>query len=503
MRLCCCLAAVYSAPSIVWVDSMAAFVAKGYQGFGSFHSDNVEELIRIPDDQYVQPANPVASQSAPIESVQFGADARRQFCIDFTTWTFINHGAFGAPCRFTLAESRAWSDYCESQPLRFIDRELFSHMCHSIRRLAKEVNASPTTVALVPNATYALNSVIHAVCTRMPSTSSVFLLDIGYGSVKKIASEALGGGFERVVVATVTFPLTTQEAFVEQVLSQLPEHVGLVVLDHVTSNSALVLPIELLMPAIRAARPHAQILIDGAHGLGAFQLDLATLQPDYYVANAHKWLCSARGLGMLYAAPQHTSIIHSPVVSHGHGSGFTSELVWDGNRDKSAALALPGLLDWWKAQGGLEAARQYCRSTLASAVASLCAAWGTCTQSPLPFYSHMACVQIPPQALPPGAAKLREGGDPTDPEAYDYSCTSTHGKMLQDALHFVFHIECPVKTLPGPRGNADMRSYVRISAQVYNASEDYAHLCAAVMKIGWEERADGAVMFAVRGSAGA
>jgi hypothetical protein len=92
----------------------------------------------------------------------------------------------------------------------------------------------------------------------------------------------------------------------------------------------------------------------------------------------------------------------------------------------------------------------------------------------------MACVQLPPSCLPPGA--VSSGGDGS---GLVYKCTSTHGKMLQDSLHYGFRIECPVKTLPGPCGNP--RSYVRISAMVYNTLEDYKRLADCVGKISWTD----------------
>ena len=76
---------------------------EGYKGFGSFHSDNVEELIRIPDDVYVPPPLPaaVADIHAALEAwehVPFGAGHRHRFMLD-SDFTFVNHGAFGAPLR--------------------------------------------------------------------------------------------------------------------------------------------------------------------------------------------------------------------------------------------------------------------------------------------------------------------------------------------------------------------------------------------------------------------
>ncbi len=92
----------------------------GYQNFGSFHTDNVEVLVR--DQSWVPPENWVREPLHISLAPGFGAPFRQHFLIDFTRWTFINHGAFGATLRGAQAEAAAWRERCELQPLAFLDR---------------------------------------------------------------------------------------------------------------------------------------------------------------------------------------------------------------------------------------------------------------------------------------------------------------------------------------------------------------------------------------------
>lgn len=106
---------------------MASTVSKtGYQGFGSFHSDDVELLIRQNAESYVSPSLPFLE---PAEETRhscskdsFGNAARNQFMIDFGQWTFVNHGAFGGVSQAAYACAEQWRRHCELQPLRFFDR---------------------------------------------------------------------------------------------------------------------------------------------------------------------------------------------------------------------------------------------------------------------------------------------------------------------------------------------------------------------------------------------
>lgn len=57
---------------------------------------------------------------------------------------------------------------------------------------------------------------------------------------------------------------------------------------HVTPLTALLLPVEELCR--RARQAGVATVIDGAHGFGHVEVDLARMRPDYYVGCLHKWV---------------------------------------------------------------------------------------------------------------------------------------------------------------------------------------------------------------------
>lgn len=444
---------------------------KGYQGFGSFHSDNVEDLVAIPAALYVPP------QRLPIESSlfdtsasppEFGSAMRGQFFID-PEWTFVNHGAFGAVCRIAMQASRAWADHAERQPLRYIDRELLPLQVAAIRSAASLVNCDPRNLAIIPNATYGLNVAIAA--SGLKSGDVVYTLDICYGSVKKMLTAACEAAGATLVIHPLAMPLRSQDDIFAQVEASMPPKTALALFDHVASNAGLVLPLERLVPLAHARG--AKVIVDGAHGLQSHALDVTALGAEWYTSNCHKWLCSSKGVAVLYAADSVRASTRPRVISHGYGEGFSSDFIWDGTRDYSGVVALPTLLRWWEWVGH-ERARQYCRGLLQDAVSLLTGAWGTGTHAPMDCYSHMACVELPVSVLPPGAVRDDGAGGVTR------TATSTHGKAVQDALHYHFSIECPVKTLGS-------RLYLRISAAIYNTLDDYQRIVDAVARFKWTE----------------
>ena len=192
----------------------------GYQSFGSFHSDNVEELIRLPRDQYVAPPLPFDTYDEIVPPLH------KEATIDYFTnsyptlarnrWTFLNHGAFGLGLLCGLHRTQSWRNYAEKQPLQYFDRTLLPHMVHVTRKMVDfsttnedDATLLRSSVAMIQNVTSGMNSVIsghYRHTTRQQdldqnhyqnkgvgcasasaiSGQQVFYYDITYGSTKKI-----------------------------------------------------------------------------------------------------------------------------------------------------------------------------------------------------------------------------------------------------------------------------------------------------------------------------
>jgi len=275
-----------------------------------------------------------------------------------------------------------WRRHAERQPLEFIDRQLFPHLVKITREFAEFVNCKPTDVVLVPNATTGLNAVLRSV--PLKAGEAVFFFDCTYNSVKKmIRQRCEDSGAEAVEVPLPLAALSSPQDITDAVVEALPARCALAVFDHVTSNSALLLPVGELVRVCQARG--ALVLIDGAHGLGACDLDVGALGAEYYVGNCHKWFCAPRGAGFLHVDHERLSAVtppeeaskarivpvtscsevacervgsitllqwgavHAPLISHGHQQGFASEFIWDGARDYSPLLALEQALAFWRA----------------------------------------------------------------------------------------------------------------------------------------------------------
>jgi isopenicillin-N epimerase len=114
-------------------------------------------------------------------------------------------------------------------------------------------------------------------------------------------------------------------------------------MSHITSPTALVLPVEEICAAAREAGVLS--IVDGAHAPGQLALDLERLGADIYAGNCHKWLSAPKGAGFLWARPEHQEWIAPLVVSWGYDEGFGRRHGWQGTRDPAAALSVPAAIE--------------------------------------------------------------------------------------------------------------------------------------------------------------
>jgi selenocysteine lyase/cysteine desulfurase len=442
-------------------------------------------------EEYQPPVVPVDLPTFT-QDIEFGLKAKQAYFFLDEKWTFINHGAFGAVLKPALSVAMAWQLYCERQPLRFLDRELLPLMAHVTRQLAKFIDSDPCDIVLIPNATTGVNAVMHSLSQLYTPHDTVIIFNTTYGqltsnlyfqgcvcvcvgSVKKLVRrESSDRGFS-VQELTLHFPLLSPSKVVDVLDAGLRTHhsVKLVIIDHIASSHAIVFPVK-EMVALCHSRG-VQVLVDGAHALGSLPISMRDIGADFYVSNAHKWLCNPKGCGFLYVNKSHQDRVRPLLVSHGYDSGFNSSFIWSGLRDYSPFLALltvatvsvtcvplsslytcAAVLEFWVCQG-VDDIRRYIHTTAREAGEALVSAWGTELLDHASLFGPMVLVALP-------EAVTRERG----PHSYQ------HAEAVQNTLYHQFHIEVPVKAIQG-------RLYVRVSAHIYNTSQDYATLATAVV----------------------
>jgi isopenicillin-N epimerase len=373
---------------------------------------------------------------------------------------FLNHGSFGACPLPVMARQQALRDQLEREPVRFMAQELEPLLDEARAALASFVGAEPHNLVFVPNATTGVNSVLRSL--QFAPDDELLTTNHEYNASRNALDFAAARAGAKVVVVDVPFPIEREDQIIQTVLQGVTPRTRLVLLDHVTSQTALVFPIAQLIRALESQG--IPVLVDGAHAPGMVPLHLESLGASYYTGNCHKWMCAPKGAAFLYARPDRQEELRPVVISHGANSPrragiappekarslFHLEFDWMGTHDPTAYLAIPTAIAFMESllPGGWPALMERNHHTAVRARESLCAALGSIPPCPDAMLGSMAIVPV------------------TDGEA----------EPLQDCLFQEFQIEVPV--IPW---HMSPNRLVRISAQIYNTVEDYAALETALL----------------------
>ena len=375
--------------------------------------------------------------------------------------TYLNHGTVGATPRVVLEAQQAWQRRIEAQPASFLFREL-THMNADaagaarplLRRTADEigafVGARGDDLVFVDNASTGVNAVLRSLA--LATGDEILILDQAYGAVANAAGFVARAAGARVVTVTTPFPVEgdVTEACAEAVARAITPRTRIAVLDHISSETALTLPIAAMIERCRDRG--VPVLVDGAHAPGAIALDIAASGADWYVGNLHKWAFAPRACALLWVAPERQAGLHPPVISWGLDAGLAMEFDWTGTRDPSALLAAPAGLAFMRDVLGVEAMRRWNHDLAWRMAHTLAARWGQPWTVPEAMVGCMASVPLPERIVALG---------------------SRAATPLKDWLLLERGIEAQVLAIRD-------RLHVRLAAQVYNDEADYERLAQAI-----------------------
>jgi isopenicillin-N epimerase len=378
---------------------------------------------------------------------EFGRAIRGEWTLE-DGMAFLNHGSFGACPRVVLGAQHALRARMEAQPVRFLVDELPALMRASADHLAALVGARGGDLAWVDNATTGANAVVGSM--RLGEGDEIVSSTHVYGAVHKTLLHYAVPHGARVVLADVPFPIDGPDAVVDACAAVIGPRTKLVVVDHVTSFSGLVWPIERVVALCRERG--VPVLVDAAHAPGQVPMDLDRVGADYTVGNCHKWLFAPKGCAFLHVREDRQDAIHPTVISHGYGRGFLEEFDWVGTKDPSPWLALPAAIEFVESLG-IDAMRAYQRDLCEQAVAMLRDRVGLDVPAPASMRAAMATLPHP---------WSREG-------------TDAEGKVFHDTLWARDRVEVPCFAWGG-------RTWFRISAQVYGDLAEHERLADALLR---------------------
>jgi isopenicillin-N epimerase len=383
----------------------------------------------------------------------------------------LNHGSFGACPRTVLQLQQQLRADMEQEPVRFFLRQMQPALDASRRVLAELIGADPADLVFVRNATTGLSSVLRSL--RFQPGDELLLTDHDYNACRNAVRFVAQRAGARVVVASLPLPVRSPQQVVEAVIKRLSGRTRLAVIDHVTSPTAVVFPIEEIVR--RLQQRNVDTLVDGAHAPGMIPLNLRGIGAAYYTGNCHKWLCAPKGVGFLYVRPDRQEEIQPAVISHGFNTPrpghnrLQDAFDWAGTDDPTPWLCVGEAIRFLGtlSGGGIEGLMRQNRQLALQGRRTLCEALDLRATCPEEMTGSMAAVQLPDDAPRSGQTAV-----------LDTSTAITPTHRLQVALWERFGIEVPVYHWP-----AAPRKLLRISAQAYNSPAQYEQLATALKSL--------------------
>ncbi|NJL63886.1 MAG: aminotransferase class V-fold PLP-dependent enzyme [Methylacidiphilales bacterium] len=398
-----------------------------------------------------------------VDSISVSSYFQRFWLLDRKI-TFLNHGSFGACPRHVLEMQAKLRSQLENEPLRFFGREWEPLLDASRSKLGEFVGADEADLVFVPNATTGVNAVLRSL--RFAADDELLTTNHEYNACRNALDFVASRAGAKVVVANIPFPMeydsgiklaksrhSSHQQVIDAILAKVTPKTRLVLLDHVTSQTGLIFPIQPLVRELQ--QRNVDVLVDGAHAPGMLPLNLREIDATYYTGNCHKWLCAPKGAAFLYVKREKQAEIRPLTISHGanstfsHKSRFQLEFDWMGTDDPTAYMSVAEAIQFMGSfvPGGWDELMQRNHELAVEGRKIICSALDILPPCAEEMIGSMAAIPLP---------KALE----------NYSHMSLHDRLFDE-----FGIE--VQIVPWQE---EAKLLVRISAQLYNTLEQYEYL---------------------------
>ncbi|MBM3412992.1 MAG: aminotransferase class V-fold PLP-dependent enzyme [Bacteroidetes bacterium] len=365
--------------------------------------------------------------------------------------TYLNFGSFGACPRPVFEQYQQFQLALEQEPVQFITETGPQYLITSREALSAYINVDADDLVYVVNPSHAVNIVAKSLVLQ--PGDEVLTTSLEYGACDRTWEFYCSKVGAHYVKQPISLPLVSAEDFVEQFFKGVTSRTKLVFLSHITSSTALRLPVELIIQ--EAQKRGLLTFVDGAHAPGQISLDLKALGVDFYTGACHKWMMTPKGSSFLFAKKEMQSLLEPLVVSWGYKSDHPSHSAFldyhqtQGTRDFSAFLCIPAALAFMK-ENHWDQVSAACRALVRENAPRFCELLNT---SPLAPLNDQFILQLCSFKLP-----------------------TTDAERVKALLFNQFHIEIPVM-----RHGADV--YLRYSIQAFNSQEDLDKLYQALTAI--------------------
>jgi isopenicillin-N epimerase len=365
--------------------------------------------------------------------------------------TFLNHGSFGACPKPIFQEYQRFQLELESEPVNFIQNKQTPYLKIARDSLANFVGCQAQDLVFTPNPTFAINVIMRSL--KLNQGDEILATNHEYGAMDRTWNFYCKKAGAKYVRQNITLPITSKEQIIEEFWKGYTPNTKVVFLNQMSSATALLFPVKEI---IEKAKTLGLItIVDGAHIPGHIDLEITSLDPDYYTGTLHKWMLAPKGSSFLYVSPQWQNQLEPLIVSWGYESVAPGESQFldyheiQGTRDVSVFLCTPKVIEFLE-QNNWKAVAEGCKTIVRENYQRFCDLVGSEPLCPITaeFLGQMASVPI-------------KTNKPAE---------------LKEWLYKNYKIQIPVMPLNG-------NYYLRYSINAYNAQADLDILYKALEEI--------------------
>ncbi len=370
---------------------------------------------------------------------------------------YLNHGSFGACTKYILEKQDEYRQMLEGQPMRFMVLQLEGMLNNAREKTANFVHADYSDLVFVSNATAGVNTVFRSLHFE-PGDEILFTNHIYFACRKLLEYIAITTGAV-LVEAKYDIPVSSPGVITDAVLSAVSKKTKIALIDHITSATALIQPVEEIVRELE--KRGVDTMVDGAHTPGSIPLDINSIGAAYYTANCHKWLCTPKSAAILHVRKDKQKQIVPLVVSHaGYKSEpFAERFFWPGTFDPTPVLCVPDSIEYMASlmPGGWDAIMKRNHDVCIEARNFFCRELGLEPSCPDEMNAGMSTMELP----------LMGNIHPPDYKDAD---------DIQNRMYAKYNLELPLWYWSDPP-----RRTTRISVQLYNSPEQFRY-AAGILK---------------------
>ena len=365
----------------------------------------------------------------------------------------LNHGSFGAVPNDVQLVQESFQKRMNANPNRWFRSELPDLMTGARHITASWLGVDADEFAFVPNAGQGVVTAVQSLVNHVNAsgqTPHIVDTSLGYGGVTRGLQHIAARSGATYSDAKLVYPIDLDASVIaERIRGCMPllDAPAIVVLDHITSETGLLLPVSDVIADLKSTHPRAMFVIDGAHSAGMLERPIPQ-GCDVWVGNLHKWLCAPRpAAGLVCRTAALRSSISPLAPSWGFEDGFPASFDWQGTADYSSYLSVPAAITFQE-QWPLEVRDEHNRTVVDAAAEMLRREWKVASHVDASREAPWMRMVKTPASRPLTKSEL----DSTIERA---------GRELK--------AECVLVTV----GDS---TYVRLSAHMYNEIDDYRAL---------------------------